>query len=175
MINQLLADFIQINKNIRNSNVWGNDLMLESYPFKNSFDEVISNMYDWRNEDEPFCKPSITKTTYDTLEEIAEAIEDAINVLRELERITGNSIYANYIKIYIDWTNKIFDRLLVSKEDERTIFGIMTCYGKDDFGYWSGFSLTPEEENVIMEILMKHDTEGCSVRGTWKAVLEDIL
>ena len=57
---------------------------------------------------------------------------------------------------------------------EDRIFGIMFQHGTDDFGYWEGFNLTEEEERIISEILAKHDTEGCSVRGTWKDVIEDI-
>lgn len=41
-----------------------------------------------------------------------------------------------------------------------------------DFG--GGFSLTEDEENQIMEILMNHDTEGCSIRGTRKEIAEEI-
>lgn len=44
------------------------------------------------------------------------------------------------------------------------IFGIITRFGEDDFSYWEGFSLSEEEE--IMAILLKHDTEGFSVRGS---------
>ena len=34
--------------------------------------------------------------------------------------------------------------------------------------------ITEAEENAIWEILSKHDTEGCSVRGTLEDVIEDI-
>ena len=44
------------------------------------------------------------------------------------------------------------------------IFGIITRFGEDDF--WEGFSLSEEEEKQIMAILLKHDTEGFSVRGS---------
>ena len=46
------------------------------------------------------------------------------------------------------------------------IFGIITRFGEDDFSYWEGFSLSEEEEKQIMAILLKHDTEGFSVRGS---------
>lgn len=45
---------------------------------------------------------------------------------------------------------------------------------KDDFGYWEGFSLIEAEENVIWNILNKHDTEGCSIRGTRKEISKEI-
>lgn len=45
------------------------------------------------------------------------------------------------------------------------IFGIITRFGEDDFSYWEGFSLSEEEEKQIKTILLKHDTEGFSVRG----------
>lgn len=58
--------------------------------------------------------------------------------------------------------------------DRIRIAGIMMEHGNDDFSYWDGFYLTEEEENAIWEILSKHDTEGCSVRGTLEDVIEDI-
>lgn len=54
------------------------------------------------------------------------------------------------------------------------IAGIVIEHGKDDFGYWEGFSLTEVEENAIWNILNKHDTEGCSIRGTRKEIAEEI-
>lgn len=45
------------------------------------------------------------------------------------------------------------------------ISGIVIEHGDNDFGYWEGFSLTEDEENAIWNILNKHDTEGCSLRG----------
>ena len=53
-------------------------------------------------------------------------------------------------------------------EDKIRISGIIFEHGKDDYGLWEGFNLTEDEENQIMEILMNHDTEGCSIRGTWR-------
>jgi hypothetical protein len=58
--------------------------------------------------------------------------------------------------------------------DRMRICGIMVEHGENDFGYWNGFNLTEEEEDTIWEILSKHDTEGCSVRGTLEEVIEDI-
>lgn len=54
------------------------------------------------------------------------------------------------------------------------ISGIVIEHGKDDFGYWEGFNLTEAEENAIWNILSKHDTEGCSLRGTRKEIAEEI-
>ena len=59
-------------------------------------------------------------------------------------------------------------------EDKIRISGIILEHGKDDYGLWEGFNLTEDEENQIMEILMKHDTEGCSIRGTRKEITEEI-
>ena len=54
------------------------------------------------------------------------------------------------------------------------ISGIIFEHRTNDYGFWEGFALTNEEENQIMRILMKHDTEGYSVRGTRKEILEEI-
>ena len=59
-------------------------------------------------------------------------------------------------------------------EDKIRISGIIFEHGKDDYGLWEGFNLTEDEENQIMEILMNHDTEGCSIRGTRKEIAEEI-
>ena len=54
------------------------------------------------------------------------------------------------------------------------IVGIVMGHGDNDFGYREGFYLTEEEENVVWNILNKHDTEGCSLRGTRKEIAEEI-
>ena len=54
------------------------------------------------------------------------------------------------------------------------IAGIVIKHGRDDFGYWEGFSLTEAEENAIWNILSNHDTEGCSIRGSRKEIAEEI-
>lgn len=59
-------------------------------------------------------------------------------------------------------------------EDKIRISGIIFEHGKDDYGLWEGFNLTEDEENQIMGILMNHDTEGCSIRGTRKEIAEEI-
>lgn len=59
-------------------------------------------------------------------------------------------------------------------EDKIRIAGIIFEHGKNDYGYWEGFSLTEEDKNAIWQILMNHDTEGCSIRGTRKQIAEEI-
>lgn len=59
-------------------------------------------------------------------------------------------------------------------EDKIKISGIIFEHGKDDYGLWEGFYLTEDEKNQIMEILMKHDTEGCSIRGTLEEIAKEI-
>lgn len=54
------------------------------------------------------------------------------------------------------------------------ISGIVIEHGNNDFGYWEGFYLTEDEENAIWNILDKHDTEGCSIRGTRKEIATEI-
>lgn len=54
------------------------------------------------------------------------------------------------------------------------ILGIVIKHGKNDVGYWEGFNLTEAEENAIWSILSKHDSEGCSLRGTPKEIVEEI-
>lgn len=59
-------------------------------------------------------------------------------------------------------------------EEHIRISGILFEHGKDDYELCEGFYLTETEENAIMEILTKHDTEGCSVRGTRKEIAEEM-
>ena len=54
------------------------------------------------------------------------------------------------------------------------ITDIVIKHGNNDFEHWEGFNLTEAEENVIWNILNKHDIEGCSVRGTRKEITEEI-
>lgn len=54
------------------------------------------------------------------------------------------------------------------------ISGIVIEHRNNDFGYWEGFSLTEAEENAIWNILNKHDTDGCSIRGTRKEIAKEI-
>lgn len=61
-------------------------------------------------------------------------------------------------------------------KEKISIVGIMFQHGnEDDFGYWNEFSLSKEDEEAIWNILMKYDTEGCSVRGTLEEVVEDMI
>lgn len=63
---------------------------------------------------------------------------------------------------------------IMNTETKQEIIGIVMCHGENDYGYWEGFSLTEEEEEQIYEILMRHDTEGCSIRGTRNDIANDI-
>ena len=54
------------------------------------------------------------------------------------------------------------------------IVGIVMEHGDNDFGYWEGFYITETEENAIWNILNKHDTGGCSLRGTRKEIVKEI-
>lgn len=61
--------------------------------------------------------------------------------------------------------------------DEVRIAGILWQHGDDNYTLWEGFSLTKEEEETITNILFKHDTEGCSVCGTYDQIIvkEDLI
>lgn len=72
--------------------------------------------------------------------------------------------------------NKNFQENEANSVEERPrICGIMFKESKDDdYSFLGELCLTEEEENAIQQILMNHETEGCSVRGTWKEVIEEI-
>lgn len=55
------------------------------------------------------------------------------------------------------------------------IYGIIFEHGANDYSLWEDFSLAVEEENTISEILYRHDTEGCSIRGTLEECFGDLL
>ena len=57
---------------------------------------------------------------------------------------------------------------------ESKIVGIINQFGKNDFSYWTGFCLNDEEQKQIEEILHRHDTEGCSIRGTRSDISNEI-
>ena len=59
-------------------------------------------------------------------------------------------------------------------EDETRISGIVFEHGKDDYGLWEGFDLSPEDESAIWQILEKYNDRGCSVRGTRKDIADEI-
>ena len=54
---------------------------------------------------------------------------------------------------------------------EVRIAGVLFRHGDDDYALWEGFNLTEEEEEIIANILFKHDTEGCSVRGAYNQII----
>lgn len=58
--------------------------------------------------------------------------------------------------------------------DDVKIDGIIFKHGEDDFGLCEGFCLSEEDENAIQQILSKYDTEGWSVRGTRKQIVEEM-
>ena len=60
-------------------------------------------------------------------------------------------------------------------EDRIMISGIIFEHGKNDYGLWEGFYLSEDEERIIMEILMRHDTEGYSIRGTRKEIAQEFM
>lgn len=60
-------------------------------------------------------------------------------------------------------------------EDKISINGILFKHGEDDYGLFADFSLTEEEQDTICQILMKHDTEGFSVRGTLKEIAKELV
>lgn len=59
-------------------------------------------------------------------------------------------------------------------EDIIRIKGIIYEHGPNDFGVWTDFYLTEEEKEIIENILMRHDVEGCSVRGTREELAEEL-
>lgn len=58
--------------------------------------------------------------------------------------------------------------------NENKIFGMIFRHGESDFSTWVGFDLTKEEQEIIENILAKHETDGYSVRGTLEECIEDI-
>lgn len=72
---------------------------------------------------------------------------------------------------YVDFTKDE----VVFVEDDPEVVGIVTQFGKNDFSYWEGFSLTDEEKEKIQEIFQRHETEGCSVRGNRNDIAREIM
>ncbi len=56
-----------------------------------------------------------------------------------------------------------------------SIDGILISHGADDVSFWEGFSLSEEDEEAIWSILKKYDTQGCSVSGTRREVVEEVI
>lgn len=54
------------------------------------------------------------------------------------------------------------------------IVGIVFKYDTDDYCYWNGFTLTEEEKRIISKIILKHENDGCSVRGTISQIISEI-
>lgn len=54
------------------------------------------------------------------------------------------------------------------------ISAIVFEHGKDDFELWSEFSLSKEDEDKIMSILNKYDTDGFSVRGNMAVNIKSV-
>ena len=46
--------------------------------------------------------------------------------------------------------------------NEIRIAGILWQHGDNNYALWEGFNLTEEEEEIITNILSRHDTEGCN-------------
>ena len=51
------------------------------------------------------------------------------------------------------------------------IAGILWQHGDNDYALWEGFNLTEEEEEIIANILFRHDTEGRSVYGAYNQII----
>lgn len=45
----------------------------------------------------------------------------------------------------------------------------------DSYSYWSGFTLSKEDEDAITKILAKYETDGCAVSGTSREVIEEAV
>ena len=60
-------------------------------------------------------------------------------------------------------------------EKDPELVGIVTQFGKNDFSYWEGFSLTEEEKEQIQKIFQRHETEGYSVRGSRNDIAREIM
>lgn len=58
--------------------------------------------------------------------------------------------------------------------DRDVIQGIIFA-NPDNVSLWTGFSLSEKETDQIYSILNEHDTEGCSISGTWKDITEEML
>lgn len=47
-------------------------------------------------------------------------------------------------------------------------------HDENDFELWKEFTLTKEEEIIIQNILMNHETDGYSIRGNKEQIKEEI-
>ena len=55
--------------------------------------------------------------------------------------------------------------------NEIRIAGILWQHGDNDYALWEGFNLTEEEEEIITNILSRHDAEGYSVCGAYNQII----
>lgn len=88
--NKLVADFIQHNHNISNSWEYQTEEMMYNYPFKNSFDEVVSTLYYLINEEEE-REHSKIEDMFLLSKEIIFSLEACLRLLEKIkEKYTDN-------------------------------------------------------------------------------------
>ena len=51
---------------------------------------------------------------------------------------------------------------------------IIFKHNENDFELWKDFTLTEEEEIIIQNIFMNHETDGYSIRGDEEQIKEEI-
>lgn len=56
----------------------------------------------------------------------------------------------------------------------RSYVKIIRFDGNDDYEFWSGFSLSKEDQEKINKILSKYETDGCSVSGTKQDIVDEV-
>lgn len=86
--NALIQDFIQINRNLCDSkSFWNPDdgILNNGYPFELSFEEVVSNMLDLRDETKGFRCSTVKETVYNAREEFAGSFQKAYEILLEIK------------------------------------------------------------------------------------------
>lgn len=94
------------------------------------------------------CLNKTTSMNYPNTEEFQSALREVLNAVRVVTNNTPSDV---------------------------EIAGIIFRHGEDDYGLWEGFHLSKKDEDAIQTILMKYDTEGCSVRGTRKEIAEEMM
>lgn len=109
---------------------------------------------------------------FDSLEELQREYGNIRKYqLRHKLKVADFSLDYEDYKLYIERKDVKHKTI---KEDKIKISGIIFQHGNDDYGLWEEFYLTEEEENVIRNILIRHDTEGCSVQGTRKQIAREM-
>ena len=58
---------------------------------------------------------------------------------------------------------------------EPKIVGIVFEHSDKTVSCWDGFNLTDDDQETIGVVLLKHETEGYSVRGTLNDVLNELI